>query len=130
MAARAVYSDKELHKKHGGQQQEMLFQKGINWNDYPSFFKRGTYYQRRKVSREFTADELELLPAKHEARTNPDLLVERQEYVQLEMRPFGQVANRTAVVFCGAEPVYSEHSGVPKAFLEKMYALKEACKTG
>lgn len=43
MAAQAQFSHKELHGKDGNQMQEMLFaQKGINWNEYPEKFKRGT----------------------------------------------------------------------------------------
>lgn len=41
-AAQSVYSAKELHGKSINQQQELLHQKGINWNDYPVSFKRGT----------------------------------------------------------------------------------------
>ena len=41
MAADTVYSHKELTGKNGNEKQEMLFQKGINWNDYPVKFKRG-----------------------------------------------------------------------------------------
>lgn len=41
MAAHSVYSHKELHNKNSADMQEMLFQKGINWNDYDSRFKRG-----------------------------------------------------------------------------------------
>lgn len=41
MAAQSVYSHKELHGKSSDEQQEMLHQKGINWNDYPVGFKRG-----------------------------------------------------------------------------------------
>lgn len=48
MAAQSVYSHKELNKKNGSEMQEMLFQKGINWNDYPERFKRGALI--RKVS--------------------------------------------------------------------------------
>ncbi len=82
----------------------MLWQKGINWNDYPASFKRGTFVQRRRVLKPFSITELDNLPEKHEARSNPGLLVERAEYAVLEMPPFGTVANREAVVFEGAEP--------------------------
>lgn len=41
MAAQSVYSQKELHGKSCDELQEMLFQKGINWNDYCSGEKRG-----------------------------------------------------------------------------------------
>lgn len=40
-AAQSVYSPKELDGKNTDQQQEMLFQKGINWNDYNITLKRG-----------------------------------------------------------------------------------------
>lgn len=41
MAAQAIYSQKELHGKSCNELQEMLFQKGMNWNDYCSGEKRG-----------------------------------------------------------------------------------------
>lgn len=102
MAAQSVCSHRELHGKHGGEMQEMLFQHGINWNDYPAFFKRGTYVQRRKVLKPFTADELEKLPPKHEARTNPSLMVERSEIRVLDLPPITSIPNREAVIFDGA----------------------------
>lgn len=83
MAARSVYSHKECHNKNGSQLQEMLFEKGINWNDYPAFFKRGTYILKRKKSTPFTAEEIETLPPLHAARKNPDLVVERVSFEEL-----------------------------------------------
>lgn len=50
MAGRAYYPDKGLRKKSQSDVQEMLLQKGVDWNDYPTYFKRGsccikeTYY--------------------------------------------------------------------------------------
>lgn len=41
MGAQSMYSQKELNKKNTSELQEMMFQKGINWNDYPVGFKRG-----------------------------------------------------------------------------------------
>ncbi len=46
MAAGSVYSHKELHGKSGEEKQEMLFQKGINWNDYAVKYKRGVVIKR------------------------------------------------------------------------------------
>ena len=40
-AAQSLYSPRELHGKNTNQQQEMCFQKGVNWNDYDPKFKRG-----------------------------------------------------------------------------------------
>jgi len=49
MAARSVFPHKECQNKSCPELQEMLFkQKGINWNDYPSAFKKGTYIGRIK----------------------------------------------------------------------------------
>jgi tRNA(His) guanylyltransferase len=41
-AAQALYSHKELHEKSCSEMQEMMFQKGVNWNNYPDKYKRGT----------------------------------------------------------------------------------------
>ena len=42
-AGRYYFSHKQLHNKNCNQIQEMLFQEhGVNWNDYPDNFKRGT----------------------------------------------------------------------------------------
>jgi len=105
MAARSVYSHAQLQDRTGSEMQELLFQKGINWNDYPAFFKRGTFVLRRTVTRAFTTAELELLPPKHEARRNPELLVERTEVQPVELPPFGKVTNRVGVLFAGETPV-------------------------
>lgn len=39
--AQSLYSHKELHAKSSEQKQEMIFQKGINWNNYAPRYKRG-----------------------------------------------------------------------------------------
>jgi tRNA(His) guanylyltransferase len=111
MAARCYYSHEELHKKTADEMQEMLFQKGINWNDYPPFFKRGTFVQKRTVFRKFTANEIETLPPQHDARINPGLTVERSEVRILEMPPFSKVVNRVEVIFNRAEPIVREDDG-------------------
>jgi len=42
MAASNFYSHKELTNKNNDEKQEMLFEIGINWNDYPISCKRGS----------------------------------------------------------------------------------------
>lgn len=39
--AQSLYSHKELTGKNGNELQEMIFQKGQNWNDYPTHQRRG-----------------------------------------------------------------------------------------
>lgn len=104
MAASAYYSHNELHGKNGSDKHDLLHAKGVNWNDYPAAFKRGTYIQRRREVRPFNATELESLPPKHHARQNPDLAIERWNIAPVEMPPLGTVTNREAVIFEGATP--------------------------
>jgi tRNA(His) 5'-end guanylyltransferase len=39
--AQSLYSHKELNGRNTDEMQEMIFQKGINWNDYDPKYKRG-----------------------------------------------------------------------------------------
>ena len=105
MAAQSIYSHKELQSKNNSELQEMLFAKGINWNDYPRFFKRGTYVRRREVEgRSFSAEELASLPPKHHARQNPDLQTKRTSIMEEDFPPLTQLVNREEVILFGEEP--------------------------
>jgi tRNA(His) 5'-end guanylyltransferase len=104
MAAQAFYSHGELMNKSGSDKQEMLFQKGINWNDYPVFFKRGTYVQRKRVTTPFTKDEIERLPAKHNARKDPNFVIERWVVDIVELPQLTKIENSVDVIVWGNEP--------------------------
>lgn len=54
--AQSLYSPKELHGKKTDEMQEMIFQKGINWNDYSPREKRGGLI--RKIERKFVRKEV------------------------------------------------------------------------
>lgn len=99
MAARSVYSHKALQNKSRSDMMDLLMEKGINWNDYPTFFKRGTYIKRVLSSRKFTSDEIERLPIKHEARSNPDLMVERSDVQVVDFPPLPKVVDRVDLLF-------------------------------
>ena len=108
MAARSFYSHKALHGKSSAEMQEMIFQKGQNFNDYPAFFKRGTFVRRITELRHMTDDELALIPEKHW----PKAPIMRSRVIELDMPIFTKVLNRDAVIFDGAAPdVRSEYSG-------------------
>lgn len=48
MVGRAYFSDKQMYKKNTSEIQDMLMaEKGINWNDFPARFKRGSCCIRR-----------------------------------------------------------------------------------
>ena len=53
--AQSLYSHKELNGKKTSEMQEMIFQKGINWNDYTPREKRGSLI--RKVEKKFVRKE-------------------------------------------------------------------------
>lgn len=106
MAARSVFSDSQVHGKDPGQLQEMLFQKGINWNDYPRWAKEGTYVRRRTVSKPFTPQDLEKLPPNHNYWKNPGLMVDRivVETMGEDMPSYRKIKNRVEFIFNGADP--------------------------
>ncbi len=105
MAARSFYSHKALHGKSSSEMQEMIFQRGQNFNDYPAFFKRGTFVRRITEQRTFTPEELARIPEKHQP--SPETLIMRSRVVELEMPVFTKVLNREAVIFDGAPPEVS-----------------------
>ncbi len=101
-AARTLYSHKQLDKKNSSEKQELLFSKGINWDKYPDYFKRGTYIRQIETKRSFTTEELDKLPEKHEARRNPNLEILRTDIEILNLPPIRQVENIVEVIFEGA----------------------------
>jgi tRNA(His) 5'-end guanylyltransferase len=48
MGAQSMYSQKQLHGKKTNELQEMMFQKGQNWDKYPVGFKRGRIILKEK----------------------------------------------------------------------------------
>lgn len=66
MAAQSQFSHSSLIGMNGSQMQERLFaEKGINFNDYPYFFKRGTFVRRVKEERVLSAEQLARIPEQH-----------------------------------------------------------------
>ncbi|HEV3385386.1 MAG TPA: tRNA(His) guanylyltransferase Thg1 family protein [Gemmata sp.] len=112
MAARSFYSHKQLHGKTSAEMQELIFQKGQNFNDYPAFFKRGTFVRRITVDRQLTEDELARIPEKH--RPTPGAIVSRSSVVEIDMPVFTKVTNREDVIFDGAEPAINRAEGLER----------------
>jgi tRNA(His) guanylyltransferase len=94
MAAQSVYSHKELHGKSTKEMQEMLHKKGINWNDYPTFFKKGMYLTRQKK-----------VDAISESGNVEVKCQERTFIKELEIPRLGSIANRVEVLFKGEHPI-------------------------
>jgi len=108
MAAQSVFSHKQLQNKNNKELQEMLFQEGINWNNYPVRFKRGAYFQRKTIDIPFTSEELNTLPEKHNALKTNNLTIKRSVVAKLDMPILSKITNRTEVIFNGNSPILKE----------------------
>jgi len=107
MAAHAYFSHKSLQGMSGSEKQELLWsEKGINWNDFPVFFKRGTYVQRKVFEIEMTEEERMAIPEAH--RPAPGDTFPRNKIVELELPPARRIANYTDVIFNVADPIQKE----------------------
>ena len=111
MAAQSVYSHKELHEKSTKQMQEMLHEKGINWDKYPPFFKKGTYLTRQKE--EYIVDSEKDLASPivfSKALENGvrEQTIERTVIKELSIPPLGRVENRVGVLFKGESVIPKE----------------------
>jgi tRNA(His) 5'-end guanylyltransferase len=102
MAAHHYYSHAELQGKSGAEKQEMLFAKGVNFNDYPSAFKRGTFVRKHLVQRAFDPQEWASIPLNH----RPDLgtLLLRSEMHAWDLPPLQKITNRVETLFLKADP--------------------------
>lgn len=66
MAAQSMFSHKRLQGLHGPEMQELMWkEKGVNFNDYPAFFKRGMFARRVKEERVLTQEQLEKIPEQY-----------------------------------------------------------------
>lgn len=63
MVAQSLYSHKELHGVKLEQTQELIFQKGINWNNYPVGCKRGRLIVRESYLTPRTGPDESVEPA-------------------------------------------------------------------
>lgn len=108
MLAQSLFSHSELQNLNGNEMQsKMVLERGVNWNDLETRFKRGTYVKRIKTSKPFTTEELKSLPPMHQAHKNPDLLTERSIIKEIEYPIFSKISNKEDVIFCDAEPILS-----------------------
>ena len=64
MAAQSMFSHKQLQNKSSVEMQEMMWaQHGVNFNDYPPFFKRGFFARRVRRERVLTEEQLASIPS-------------------------------------------------------------------
>lgn len=106
MLAQSHFSHKSLQKLSGSQMQDrLMLEKNVNWNDLPVKFKRGTYVKRYYVDTPFTVDELNTLPPKHKAHSDPNLIITRRKVRVLEYPIMTTIKNKVDVIFNNASPI-------------------------
>jgi tRNA(His) guanylyltransferase len=96
MAASAYYSHKQLMGVSSSQKHELLHAKGVNWNDYPAFFKRGSYVQRKTAEVTLTPEEVAAIPEKHRPPGNRAV---RSRVEVLEIEPLARIPVPETVLF-------------------------------
>jgi tRNA(His) 5'-end guanylyltransferase len=100
MLAQSLFPHNELQGLNRKQlQDKMMLERGVNWNDLPNGYKRGVYVKRIKVGEPFTPEELDKLPVKHNARLNPNLIVDRYVVKTMDYPPINTIKNRVGVIF-------------------------------
>ncbi len=105
MLAQSLFSHKQLQHLNGNQMQDkMMVEKGVNWNNLETKYKRGSYVKRMKILKPFTTEELSELPPQHNAHKNPNLIIERNVFKQMEYPIFNKIANKVEVIFLDEEP--------------------------
>lgn len=77
MTAQSLYSHKQLEGKSSSDQQEMIFQKGQNWNNMPEGFKRGRTITYDLIKEDWDAEPGKILELGWKLST-PDFLKERE----------------------------------------------------
>jgi tRNA(His) guanylyltransferase len=102
MAAQSVFSHRVLQGKNSKDKKLMLADRGIVWDDYPAFFKRGTFVRRRIELCDLTKTELEAIPEKH----RPLGPVMRTTVTDIEVPPLRELTNATEVLFLDDEPIF------------------------
>ncbi len=78
--AQSLFSAKELHGKNTNQMQEMIFKKGINWNDYAPLYKRGRFITKEMYEKDITIQDV----------TKEDSVVVRSRWISTECPTFTQ----------------------------------------
>lgn len=95
MAARAIFSHHELHKKNTREMLEMMHSKGVEWEDYSRHSRRGTFV-KREVYEEVnpTPEDLAHIPEEH----RPKGPIKRSRIVEVDIE-LSKTQNRIGLIF-------------------------------
>lgn len=101
MAAHHLLGHRAILNKSGAEKQEMMFsQCGVNFDEYPWQFKRGTFVRRVREVRLLTQEQLEKIPQQY----RPQGPVERS-FIDVCDFWLTKIANPVEVLFFGKKPL-------------------------
>lgn len=106
MAARSHFSHKELHGKSGREMIEMMNSINVKFDEYPLFFREGSFVKRIVEDRPLTVEEVARIP-EHKRADLPEL-VRRSRVVRTTWPAMPLVANRVEVLFHNAAPILKD----------------------
>lgn len=122
MAAQSMFSHKYLLGRSGPEMQELMWkEKGVNFNDYPAFFKRGVFARRVKEERVLSEEQLAKIPEAHRP-TGPVTrsFVDKVD-IWLSKQP-----DPVATLFYGADIVEAPTMGIPEGEIAKGWRARSA----
>jgi tRNA(His) guanylyltransferase len=101
MAASTYFSAKKLEGIGTKERKYMLqVEKDVLWEKYPTHFKKGAYFAKRKVEKFLSKEELQWIKPEHRP-TGPVL---RNVIVELDIPPATRIINFEGVLFRGEQP--------------------------
>lgn len=102
MACHANFSDKELLHKTSGERREMLKSIGIDWNDYPTHSKMGTFYRKEKIENIITKESYDLMIERKipvDKIPKVGTIIVRSRVVELNLGRLGGYENLSQTLF-------------------------------
>lgn len=105
MLARSLFSHKECHGKSNRELQDMIHERGQNWNDLPPEWKRGSHFRRVYRMSRFSPEEIAKLPPQHAAVRDPGLEFMRSHIEMSDLPPMSRIKNLVGVMFLGESPM-------------------------
>jgi tRNA(His) 5'-end guanylyltransferase len=95
MAAQTYYTHNDLLNKNSKDKLTMLSEKGVNYEDYPTHFKRGLFIKRVTRLRELTESERDGIPPEHQ----PEGPILRSSIEVMHWPPIRKMENPVQTLF-------------------------------
>ena len=130
MAAQSMFSHKSLQGLKGPQMQEKMWaEKGVNFNNYPAHFRRGTFARRVKVVKPLDQEILAKLEAMGRPLPNQVTGVERSE-TQFSNAWLQRLDDPVSYLFKDGQEVYRTATGTlldsEQMFLQELAETSQA----